>query len=172
MDTLSGEHISAPRPISGKRIPLTQGQFAIVDDDDFQWLNQWKWYAVWVQSVHSFYAARNIRLPDGKRTTEYMARRILGLERGDKREADHINHVTRDNRRANLRIVTRNQNQHNRREKGYYWNKREKKYAAQISLDGIRRFLGHFDDPADAHAAYLAAKRIYHPSAPIQEAMI
>jgi hypothetical protein len=44
---------------------------------------------------------------------EFMARRILGLEHGDPLKADHINHDTLDNRRANLRIVTNRQNGEN-----------------------------------------------------------
>ena len=153
-----------------KRIPLTQGQFAIVDDADFDELSQVKWCAQWNPDTHSFYAVRKIRLPDGKWTTERMARRILGLERGDKREADHINHMTLDNRRSNLRIVTNQENNQNRKAKGYSWHKRCKKYEARIVLDGNLKHLGSFNTPAEARAAYLAAKRIYHPSAPVMEA--
>jgi len=172
LDTLSGEHVSASRPISGKRIPLTQGQFAIVDDDDYEELSQYKWQAHWNPGTHSFYVVRSEYSPNGTKSTVLMHRHILGLELGDGKHTDHIDHNTLDNRRANIRIVTRNQNQHNRREKGYYWNKHAKKYAAQIRVDGIRRFLGYYNDPQEAHAAYLAAKRIYHPSAPIPEALI
>ena len=172
LDTLSGEHVSASRPISGKRIPLTKGQFAIVDDADFEELSRHRWCAHWNPHTNSFYAVRNIRLPDGKWTTESMHRRLLGLKRGDVRQGDHLNHDTLNNHRTNIRIATTAQNQHNRREKGYCWNKHAKKYAAQIKLDGIVRFLGYYNDPQEARDAYLAAKRIYHPSAPIPEAMI
>ena len=149
-----------------QRIPLTQGQFALVDDDDFEELSQFKWYAQWNPHTQSFYAMRNIRLTNGKPATERMARRILGLERGDKRQADHLNHQTLDNRRENLRIVTATQNKRNNRTKGYSWHKRDKKFHAQIRVNGVRRHLGLYDSPAEARDAYLKAKRVYHPSAP------
>jgi len=43
-----------------KRIPLTQGKFALVDDADFGWLNQWQWYAAFNRCSREFYARRNI----------------------------------------------------------------------------------------------------------------
>ena len=45
-----------------KQIPLTQGKFALVDDEDFEYLNQFKWCAL--KRPHTFYAVRN--LPNGK----------------------------------------------------------------------------------------------------------
>ena len=41
-----------------KLISLTQGQFAKVDDEDFEWLNQWKWCAAYKKSTNSYYAIR------------------------------------------------------------------------------------------------------------------
>ena len=149
-----------------KTIPLSQGQFAIVDDEDFEELNQFRWYAGWARNTHSFYAKRKLRWRNGKQVMELMHRRILGLERGDKRHGDHLNHTTLDNRRSNLRIVTNQENQHNRRGKGFSWNKQNKKYKARITVNGIERYLGLFDTPAEARAAYLEAKAVIHPTAP------
>ena len=151
-----------------KRIPMTQGQFAIVDEEDYEELTQFKWHAHWVPHTHSFYAERGIRLPNGKRTTEKMHRRILGLEYGDRRQGDHLDHATLDNRRSNIRIVTPQENTHNRRKKGYCWAKRSRKYRATIEVNGTQKQLGYFDDPSEARAAYLSAKAIYHPSAPME----
>ncbi len=112
-----------------KRIELTQGQFALVDNADYDWLNRFKWSADWNNHTKSFYAARNSRTKNGKICSVSMAREILGLKCGDKFQADHKNHDTLDNRRANLRIVTSQQNHFNRKNsKGYYWNKHAKKY--------------------------------------------
>lgn len=145
-----------------KRIDLTQGQHAIVDDEDYQWLSKWKWYAWWSPSNRSFYAARMSRLANGKRHVVYMHRQILGLEKGDNREGDHINHITLDDRRENLRIVTHRQNQWNRRHpKGYHWYRRTHKFQAYIRLDGKKRHLGYYDVASDAHDAYLTAKELY-----------
>ena len=151
-----------------KLIPLTQGQYAIVDDEDYEELSKFKWHAKWDHETHSFYARRTFRLPGRKWRTEQMHRRILGLERGDKLQVDHINHKTLDNRRANIRIVTTSQNQHNRIAKGYYWDKDRHKFRAQIKMNGARKHLGYFDDLAGARAAYLAGKAIYHPSYPME----
>ena len=112
-----------------KKIPLTQGQVALVDDADYEWLSRWKWCAMWCSSTDSFYAVRHIRLPNGKWTTLRMHRAILGLERGDSRQVDHENHDTLDERRENLRIVTHQENQWNQRSPlGYSWNRRAKKF--------------------------------------------
>ena len=151
-----------------KRIPLSQGQYAIVDDKVYAKLSKYKWYALWCKDIHNYYAVRNIRLSNGKDTLQLMHRRILGLKRGDKRQGDHIDHNTLDNRRSNIRIVTNQENQHNkRRVRGY--TKQGCKYQAQIKVKGIKIRLGLFNTRSEARAAYLTAKRIYHPSAPISK---
>lgn len=141
-----------------KQIRLTQGQFAIVDNKNYRWLIQWKWYARWSNHTQSFYAMRN-----GRQYSIYMAREILGLKKGDKRQADHKKHNTLDNRESNLRIVTHQRNQWNRKNpKGYVWHKGAKKYEVRIRLNRKRIYLGLFDTAEDAHAAYLKAKKKYH----------
>ncbi|HUV64128.1 MAG TPA: hypothetical protein VMW24_09525, partial [Sedimentisphaerales bacterium] len=77
-----------------------------------------------------------------------------------------------DNRRVNIRIVSLRENQHNRRAKGFFWNKSARKFEARIMVNGIKKHLGRFDTPAEAHAAYLAAKPIYHPTAPLSALLI
>jgi len=144
-----------------KKIPLTQSQFTIVDGKNCKWLNQYKWYAHW--DGHNFYAIRNGVNKNGKRIPIRMHREILGLKRGDKRQVDHINHKTLDNRECNLRIVDGNQNQWNQKNrKGYWWNNRDKKYQAAISIYGKRIYLGYFNTAKEARKAYLKAKKLYH----------
>ncbi len=144
-------------------IYLTQGQFTIVDDENHGWLSKYKWCAFWNKYTKSFYAARTARGEDGKRHLIYMAREILGLKYGDKRQADHINHHTLDNRIINLRIVTQQQNQWNQKNpKGYYWDKRREKYRAHIRFNGKDIHLGYFLTTKEAHEAYLQAKPYYH----------
>ena len=83
---------------------------------------------------------------------------------------DHINGVRHDNRRSNLRIVTPQENSHNYPSaKGYYWNKRDRTYQAQIKIDKKLIYLGLYNTEDEARAAYLAAKKIYHPTSPIQD---
>ena len=146
-----------------KRIKLTQGQFAIVDDKHYEWLLQWKWYANWSNGIQSFYAMRNSKSVNGKKTIILMHREILGLKKGDKRHSDHKNHNTLDNREMNLKIVNHQQNQFNRRNvKGYYWHKKTKKYLARIVVNYKIIHLGYFNKSEEAHNAYLEAKKKYH----------
>jgi hypothetical protein len=78
-------------------------------------------------------------------------------------EIDHINCVRDDNRICNLRAVTTQQNQWNRNTaKGYYFNKQIKKYKAQIVLNRKHIYLGSYNTPEQARAAYLQAKEKYH----------
>ena len=99
-----------------KKIELTQDQYAIVDDADYDWLNQWKWFA-YKHRRGNFYAARMSPTKNGSRFYIRMSREILGLEHNDKRQGDHIHHNTLDNRRANLRICTNAENLKNRKGK-------------------------------------------------------
>ena len=146
-----------------KQIKLTQNQFALVDNEDFEELNQHKWCASWQPNTKSFYAMRKSKRKDGKAHLISMAREVLGLKRGDKRQADHIDHNTLNNRRSNLRIVTNAQNQFNQKSpKGYHWDKSAKKYHAQIMRNRKNIYLGCFSKAENAHNAYLQAKKQYH----------
>lgn len=92
-----------------------------------------------------------------------MHRLLFGLTKGDRREVDHKNHVTWDNRRLNIRIVTSSQNKMNCRAqvhgtsrfKGVGWDKDRKKWRAQIQST----FIGRFDSEEAAAVAYDAAAR-------------
>jgi hypothetical protein len=89
-------------------------------------------------------------------------------------EIDHINRDKSDNRIANLRVVSRAENTHNsglqrNNTSGYTgvnWHRRHQKYVARIQANGKPKFLGYFATADAAHAAYLAAKAILHPTAP------
>ncbi len=77
---------------------------------------------------------------------------------------DHVNGLVDDNNHSNLRAVTKSVNQHNqRRAKGYSWSKKTSKWQARIHLAGVLISLGLFDTELDARAAYIRAKREYHP---------
>lgn len=97
-----------------KYIELTQGQYAIVDDWNYEWLNIDKWCAS--ASPYTFYATRSISIvdPDYPRNkdreivTFAMHTQILNPPEG--LIVDHINHNGIDNRECNIRIATRSQN--------------------------------------------------------------
>ena len=64
-----------------KEIELTQSRVTLVDDRDYEWLNQWNWFADLSRST--YYAGRNSPYVNGKRHPIKMHRIILGLEHGD-----------------------------------------------------------------------------------------
>lgn len=87
-------------------------------------------------------------------------------------QIDHIDRNKLNNRISNLRDVTQSYNQHNRVEArrdnvagllGVRFNKKDGKYHARITANRKHLFLGQFDDPQEASAAYFAAKEELHP---------
>lgn len=141
-----------------KKIPLTQCKFALVDDADFDWLNQWKWHTL--KGGKNFYAQRNVQSGD-KRRKVLMHREILpGPARVDHRDRDGLN-----NQRGNLRAASHRQNIHNQRKregrttpfKGVYPRTngaKEPRWESQIRINGCLRYLGLFSDEKDAARAY------------------
>lgn len=95
-----------------KTIPLTQGQVALVDDEDFEKFGHLKWHAAWQKNTGTFSARRTVNRRR-KYTRHDLHREIMGNPDGLK--VDHKNHDTLDCRRSNLRICTTIQNGQNRR---------------------------------------------------------
>jgi hypothetical protein len=137
-----------------KRIELTQGKVAIVDDDDFKFLMQWYWYY-----SKGGYAVRNGYVGN-KRGTIYMSCEIMKSPSGS--DVDHISRNKLDNRKENLRICSRIENMANTSKhknntsgyKGVSWHKASKKWLANISIEYKRIHLGLFDSPIEAARAY------------------
>jgi hypothetical protein len=153
--------VTQPIDQSYKLIPLTQGQNAIVDTSDYDWLNQWNWYANWSEVTHSFYAVRTLN-------HVRMAREILGCD--STKEADHINHDTLDNRRINLRKVNKQENATNKRMYqsntsgfiGVSWNKHKQKWTASIGYRGEIIYVGAFPSSEEAARARDKLAKMYH----------
>lgn len=147
-----------------KEIKLTKGQVALVDDEDFEYLNQWKWRASWNKSTNSF---RAVRMAGAfPRKTIYMHRLIMKTPAGI--ECDHVYHNTLDNRKSELRNVTHSQNIINQdarknnklKIKGVYTH--HKKFRAVITKNGRQILLGTFNTPEEAREVYeKAAIEIY-----------
>jgi hypothetical protein len=152
-------------------IPLTQNQFAQVDDGDYETLVAHKWCARWNPITRTFYAIRNTRRSEGKRQTISMQRQILGLNYGDKRRGDHIDTGdTLNNQRGNLRAATPAQNAYNSRRrrdnktgyKGVSYSAAMGRFVACIRLNGKTIHLGFHDSAHAAYAAYCKAAPIHH----------
>lgn len=139
-----------------KKIPLTQGKFALVDDADFDWLNQWKWCAH--KTKNTWYACRNAPrgpgLP-GRRGQLILMHRLLlpGAQLKDHRDGDGLN-----NQRHNLRQATYRQNGGNanlsKRNKsgfrGVYFSRDHNAWTSQVN----RQHLGYFSTVEEAARAY------------------
>jgi hypothetical protein len=141
-----------------KTIELTQGKYAMVSDADYDYLNQWKWFAVYCDG---WYAARK----EGTHTI-YMHRQIMSAPR--RMQVDHKNGDGLDNRRVNLRVCVIAENQRNSRRRrdnrtGYKGvSPYRGKYRAQIQVNGKNIYLGCFPTPERAAIAYdLAAETHY-----------
>lgn len=149
-----------------KQIKLTQGKVAIVDNEDFERLNKYKWYANYMHKY--WYVVRNIKKNKGKQKTEFMHRVIMNVP--DYLEIDHINHNGLDNRRCNLRVCTRSENNMNRRPrkgtssyyKGVCWDKRSKKWIVRIQSNKKCIYLGCFNNEiVAAHFYDMKAKKLF-----------
>jgi hypothetical protein len=136
-------------------IALTQGQFAIVDAEDYPRLSRYKWHAVDAGDGHGFYARRH-----EKGRSVWMHREIVQPPKG--MVVDHIDGNGLNNRRSNLRICTRTENGRNRRKnrdgknefKGIWHDKDTGKCYATIRCNGEPIYLGAFDSAIEAARAY------------------
>ncbi len=149
-----------------KEIQLTQGKVALVDDEDYDYLNQFNWHACKIDNT--FYAYTNIKLLNGKFTKNPMHRIIMNPSKGY--VIDHVNHCTLDNRKINLRICTVGENIMNRRiqknnicgYKGVHFCKKNNKYKAEIKANKKKYYLGSYISINDAARAYNYAALKYH----------
>lgn len=143
-----------------KEIPLTQGQVTLVDDEDYNELNKYKWYADWSASTRGYRAVRHSS--DGQKLI-FMYRVIMNAP--PDLQVDHRNHKTLDNRRENLRLCTASENLRNQlpqpggssKFKGVSWDKNARKWRATIHPNGCTCYLGYFMNEIEAARAYDAA---------------
>ena len=147
-------------------IPLTQGEYAIVDDCDYDRLNRYKWHLS--KTRNSKYAKRSQYIA-GKGVSIFM-HRIISICLPPDLKTDHANGDGLDNRRANLRFCTVAENAWNQgpysdtssKYKGVYWHKDIEKWAATIQVNGKQLSLGYFEYEEDAATAYDIAALRYH----------
>jgi len=149
-------------------IPLSRGLVAIVDDHDAPFVNQWKWMALKAVRKYSepvFYAVRFPYQKGGPRTCIFMHRELLHAPPG--MDVDHVNSNPLDNRRDNLRLATRTQNNANRREDRNQYGFRgvaqmSGKYRARIQVHKKQIYTPNcYSTPEEAAAAYDSLARKY-----------
>ena len=142
-----------------RKIRLTEGKFAIVDPQDFYWLNNFDWCAK--EYSGCFHAVRFNNHGDKEPMMLSMHREIM--KPPDELLVDHGNGDGLDNRRNNLRLATHAQNTHNRRKTrsktsskfiGVYFDKQTGRWAAKIKNHEKYIWLGRFDNEVDAARAY------------------
>jgi len=147
-----------------KIIQLTRGKIALIDDDDFERVNQFKWFATVCKNkyIEHWYAVRSVydySQKPRKRIQVYMHRFILTPPSGIL--IDHENHNGLDNQRKNLRCCVYANNSQNKIKvkgismfKGVCWNKSSKKWQSQIGASKTTIYLGVFESEEKAALAY------------------
>jgi hypothetical protein len=153
-----------------KYIELTQGKRAIVDDEDYEWLSQWKWHYAKSSNGPDGYACRGMRsihLPNGYLNI-MMHQAVHGTPEGY--ITDHKNGNKLDNRKSNLLTATDATNRINvsRRSDntssvtGVGWFKPTNRWRARISINGKLISLGYFKTLEEAAKARKDAEKFYY----------
>jgi hypothetical protein len=154
-----------------KLIPLTQGLFAQVDDDDYNKFIGRKWHAF--KAGNTYYAPSRKKDINGKYKTSYLHREIMDTPKGI--QCDHIDHNGLNCQRYNLRNCTKKQNSYNMKVRGktgfhgvtYVYSKHKRKpptqyIMAQITHERVHFYLGYYSTEIEAAKAYDAkAKELF-----------
>jgi hypothetical protein len=146
-----------------KEISLNKGFTTQVDDEDYKYLNQFKWRVAIYN--HTSYARRTLWIKGENRSISlHMHRVILNVPIG--MQVDHIDHNGLNNQKSNIRICTETQNHRNKKPNGKYrgisWVPKLKKWRAYIFINNRQIWVGAFiDDISAAKARDEAAKEIY-----------
>lgn len=145
--------------------------YAIIDDEDFEKVSQYTWYLnTNSKNIVKRYA---YCFPNGLNQGILMMHRLVtGLSESDKRIPDHKNHNTLDNRKQNLKIVTRSGNSMNMKFRTKLCSKNKSGYRGVCQVKGRwyaslqRRFLGSYDTAEEAARVYdVNAKKAYGQNA-------
>ena len=124
---------------------IVAGNRVLVDDIDAKFVT-----GFYLSLVGTGYVRCTERGWKNRGRSEYLHRKIMGLQKGDKRQVDHKNHNKLDNRRSNLRVVDQATNQQNRRVAPKYYYFREiggiKYWIVQIQRYGKKYIQAHHSE--------------------------
>jgi hypothetical protein len=143
-------------------ITLANGRgVALVDEADAALVSVHRWYR------HDVKGKSYARSKAG-----YLHRLLMGLERGQRAEVDHIDGDGLNCQRANMRVCSHAQNHQNRRAgygvsqyRGVAWSKRRQRWVARVKLDGVTHWAGEHLREEDAAAAAAALRARLMPYA-------
>lgn len=146
-----------------KQLELTKGQFALVDEEDYERLSQFSWHVVQKRPGGKFYAGRSIRV-DGKRKNIRLHHEVYGSTI----MLDHINGDGLDNRKSNLRPCNNTQNKQNvKKQRGSSSSiykgvsLRKGKWRVTIKANGKHTELGSYNCEIEAAKVYDKAALLY-----------
>lgn len=148
-----------------KQIQLSKGKYTIVDDEDFEYLNQWKWC---VNSAGYAVRTVNFKTSSGKKTTTTIRMHRVILKPLPGMQVDHIDNDKLNNQKSNLRECTNEENGRNKglpntNSSGFKGvEKRNRRWRAAIKVSQRKIHLGFFSCPIEAARAYNAAALKYH----------
>ena len=139
-----------------KEIMLSQGMVALVDDEDYDRLNKFKWHIR--TSGNNISARRWVTQGNAM----LMHREIMGLDKDNKMVVDHKDHNALNNQKSNLRVCTQQQNAFNKTPRGkskylgVFWSPKIKRWCVQIKIDGKPKHIGCFlkENEEDAARCY------------------
>lgn len=151
-----------------KEMFLTKGQIALIDDEDFEKLSQWSWYAHSNPVSNTSYAARGTFI-NYKNKLYLMHRQILGIT-DPKISVDHADGNGLNNQKSNLRICTHSQNMCNTskrknttsRFKGVSWCSDRNKWEVEVRVDNKRLRVGRYENEIEAALAYNVTASFAH----------
>lgn len=148
-----------------KKIPLTKGKFATVDEEDYPYLSRFTWQAAVYKNQYR--AVRTIG-KDGKDISLPMECFLITNRKGF--IYSHINGDTLDNRKENLTTISqphklqkaKKRTETTSKYKGVYWDKRGKRWAVSINKNNKKYHIGYFKIEVEAALAYNEkAKELY-----------
>lgn len=139
----------------------------LIDTDDLEKVNSFlnTWLPRWDKKAKSFYISGHLINENGVDSGILLHRLIMHPPKD--MVVDHINHDTLDNRKVNLRVLSRSENRQNLNVfsktssgvRGVHYHKATKKWQGTVTKDGKRMFYGLFDSIEEAEVAVIEARK-------------